>query len=391
MPNLDSNCQQLTDEEAADFCRALSPLSVDSTMCKDQTGVATTENSKRIVVEKTELSSAPASAPVPHDDPAKITQNNDKVSTDDPAKITQNNDKVSTEDSAKDAPSIRVKSVTTPSEAAAHDVATVKARARTAAGYVPPSTKTSNDKATTCISVGGVNPGACTTTESVHVAATTGRPTTESTMTISVIPVSRELAKSEAHTKRLQALIPTSSELAKSITGITGNKSNCNKGEDRVKQVNGRFIEKPWDQLFSRLFTYHQANGGDCDVPEGDFELHLWVKQQKEQYHLKQLGKLPHTSELTSTRFEKLKSIGVFGDKERYEVLNTNDRLWYTMFAALCKSTIKLGHFEGNGPDDPISIWVRNQRWECYSMVYNLASRYPNEQFNAEKMRLLDR
>jgi len=375
VPKLDGNCQELTDEEAADFCRALSPLSVDSTICKDRTNDAPIENSKRIVVEKTKLPLATAAAPVPHDGQVKITQDDDKVST---------------EYSATDSASTRVESVTTSSEAERISVAVMKAQARAFAGYVPPSTKASNDKATTCTSSGGVNPDARTTAASVYVAATTGWPTTESTMTISVIPVSAALARSETYNKRLQAVIPTSSELAKSITGSTGSRSNCNKGEDRVEQVNGRFIEKPWDQLFSRLFTYHQANGGDCDVPEEDFELHLWVKQQKEQHHLKQLGKLPHTSELTSARFEKLKSIGVFGDEERYEVLNTNDRLWYTMFAALCESTIKLGHFEGNGPDDPISIWVRNQRWECYSMVYNLASRYPKEQFNAEKMRLLD-
>ena len=296
-----------------------------------------------------------------------------------------------------DAASSQVNAVLSPTKARNSNLTIMKARAtRVPAGCVPPSLQASSDVAATSTSDVSVAFGACTTAE---LSSDALRETTDAMKIISVIPVSTSPAETESEigSNKLRAAIPSSSRLAKSIassptsTNIHTTPNEEEKAKDDFQQADCRFIKKPWDDLYAQLVTFYQDNGAAYDVPEDEFELHLWLKQQKDQYQSKTLGYLTNTSELTIGRFEKLKNIGVFRADDRYEEYNTKDRLWHIMFAALCKFKEKTGHFEGSGPDDPISIWVRNQRWECHSMMYNCGSKYPNEQFNAEKMMKLDR
>lgn len=364
VPNLNScNCQ-LTDEEAADFCRALSPLSVDDAFCNDD-DIGTQD------INYEDLPPAPV-AFVQHHRQAMITQDNDKNYA---------------EASDREASAVNIQQCTAGnnnrSKRAANDDSSVKARARVSAGYVLPS------------DAAGSGTAAASTTSTTKPTATskpTKMGTVKSTMMsnqgpegvlVSVVPDSTVPMESSGieTNKKLQVIIPTN--LAKTSTS---GKKQAQKSE----QTNGRCIESSWDSRFNDLFAFHKRHG-HSNVPEGAFNLHLWVREQKDQYNLRQLGKLPKGSEMNQARFEKLKDLGVFGRDERYQELHCNDQVWHTNFDALCKFKAKHGHFDGDSFHPHLSEWVYRQRWEYYNWKHDHPSWFPTDPLTDERRMKLDR
>ena len=155
-------------------------------------------------------------------------------------------------------------------------------------------------------------------------------------------------------------------------------------------------IEKSWDHHFHRLCEY-KTKHKTAEVPEDQYNLYMWLQEQKEQYHQKQMGSLPEGSELTLGRFQKLKSLGVFDDKDQFVELSLNDKRWTQMFQRLIKYKEEKGDFEGYGykyhRDDPkyLSQWVFEQRCECSNLLHRKNLLNQKDPFTNERKRKLDR